>query len=142
MNGIPTLVVLDAAGKLITADGREAVDDDPLGAKFPWVPPSLQESLGDAFVNAKGETVTFESLVKSGNHVALYFSAHWCGPCRGFTPNLVKTYEAIRAAKAADPARAGLDIIFVSSDRDEASFKCVRGGRIKEWILREGLLSP
>ena len=25
--------------------------------------------------------------------VAFYFSAHWCPPCRGFTPVLKKFYE-------------------------------------------------
>ena len=70
--------MLDREGKLITADGREAVDDDPEGAKFPWVPPTLAEALGDAFVNAKGETVTLDSIAKSGNHVGAH-AGRWAG---------------------------------------------------------------
>ena len=50
--------------------------------------------------------------------VALYFSAHWCGPCRGFTPMLIEFYNVL---KEACPTH-GLEIVFVSSDRDEASF--------------------
>ena len=29
--------------------------------------------------------------------VGLYFSAHWCPPCRGFTPKLAEAYKAITA---------------------------------------------
>jgi thiol-disulfide isomerase/thioredoxin len=47
---------------------------------------------------------------------ALYFSAHWCPPCRGFTPKLAEWYSKDLKAK-------GLEVIFVSSDRDEDSFK-------------------
>jgi len=46
--------------------------------------------------------------------VALYFSAHWCPPCRQFTPMLA-------AAFASAPSE--LAVIFISSDRDEASFQ-------------------
>ncbi len=40
-----------------------------------------------------------------------------CGPCRAFTPQLVKTYETIR------DAGKSFQIIFVSSDRDDESMK-------------------
>merc|ERR1719326_2461834 len=43
----------------------------------------------------------------AGKVLGIYFSAHWCPPCRGFTPKLVENFE----------------IIFASSDRDEAAFK-------------------
>lgn len=50
--------------------------------------------------------------------VALYFSAQWCGPCRGFTPFLIEFYNYL---KEVAPTH-GLEIVFVSSDRDEPSF--------------------
>ena len=40
-----------------------------------------------------------------------------CGPCRSFTPQLIKTYQKIVADKK------NFEIIFCSSDRDEESFK-------------------
>ena len=43
--------------------------------------------------------------------IGLYFSAHWCAPCRKFTPQLVQFYN--RAA-AQHPE---FEIIFVSADR-------------------------
>ena len=44
-------------------------------------------------------------------YVALYYSAHWCGPCRKFTPQLVEYYNRVAAA------HPEFEIIFVSSDR-------------------------
>jgi nucleoredoxin len=45
--------------------------------------------------------------------IALYFSAHWCGPCRKFTPDLVSYYNRVA------PQHPEFDIIFVSSDRSQ-----------------------
>ena len=43
--------------------------------------------------------------------VALYYSAHWCGPCRKFTPQLVDFYNRVA------PGHPEFEIIFVSADR-------------------------
>ena len=43
--------------------------------------------------------------------VALYYSAHWCGPCRKFTPQLVEYYNRVREA------HPEFELIFVSADR-------------------------
>uniref|UniRef100_A0AC34QPS1 Thioredoxin domain-containing protein n=1 Tax=Panagrolaimus sp. JU765 TaxID=591449 RepID=A0AC34QPS1_9BILA len=45
--------------------------------------------------------------------VALYFSAHWCGPCRNFTPILKDFYDELAGTKE-------LEIVFVSFDRTAA----------------------
>ena len=52
--------------------------------------------------------------------VGLYFSASWCGPCRGFTPLLIEFYNHLKEEVA---ATHGLEIVFVSSDRDEGQFQ-------------------
>merc|ERR1711941_157035 len=51
----------------------------------------------------------------SGKAIGLYFSAHWCPPCRGFTPKLAEFYN--------NGLKEKMEIIFVSSDRDENQFK-------------------
>jgi len=43
--------------------------------------------------------------------IALYFSAHWCGPCRKFTPQLVEFYNRVA------PQHPEFEIVFVSNDR-------------------------
>merc|ERR1712054_322400 len=50
VQGIPTLVILDSDGNVITTDGRSAVTEDPTGENFPWVPPTFADSIGDTFV--------------------------------------------------------------------------------------------
>lgn len=51
-----------------------------------------------------------------GKSILLYFSAHWCPPCRGFTPKLIEVYHKIKSKHDA------FEIIFISSDRDQTSF--------------------
>jgi len=118
VSGIPTFVVLDGAtGETITVDGRENVSEDPTGKQLPWKPPTFWEALGTDFLKGvDGETVDVEELQGEGKVIGLYFSAHWCPPCRKFTPELVAAYTEHLKAK-------GLEIIFVSSDKDASSFK-------------------
>merc|ERR1712216_118691 len=76
----------------------------------------LMELLGDKLLAGSGEMVSSADAVEGKGAVAIYFSAHWCPPCRGFTPKLAEWYLSSLKAK-------GLEVIFVSSDRDEAAFK-------------------
>ena len=108
--------MVDENGNTITTDGRKAISSDPTGVDFPWKPPTLEEALGDEFIKNDGTVVTRASL--AGKKLALYFSAHWCGPCRGFTPELVKMYNSMKAS-----GRDDFEFIFCSSDRDENAFK-------------------
>ena len=75
------------------------------------------DAIGDA---AKGNLIHFQNgnLVPLDNSdltqkkiYGLYFSAHWCGPCRKFTPKLVEYYNKIAAE------HPEFEIIFVSSDK-------------------------
>lgn len=51
----------------------------------------------------------------SPKYTALYFSAHWCPPCRMFTPKLVEWYNSFKAK------HPDFELVFVSSDQDEAA---------------------
>eukprot|EP00616_Rhizochromulina_sp_CCMP1243_P009393 CAMPEP_0118973736 /NCGR_PEP_ID=MMETSP1173-20130426/10841_1 /TAXON_ID=1034831 /ORGANISM="Rhizochromulina marina cf, Strain CCMP1243" /LENGTH=419 /DNA_ID=CAMNT_0006923429 /DNA_START=43 /DNA_END=1302 /DNA_ORIENTATION=+ len=114
VSGIPTLVLLNEDGSLISKDGRSVVSEDPKGAQFPWLPKPVDELIGDTLVGKDGP-VNFADL--KGKTIGLYFSAHWCGPCRQFTPTLADTYRTMK-----DAGNGDFEIIFVSSDRDEGSF--------------------
>jgi len=116
VQGIPTFVILDQDGAVVTTDARSSVSEDPTGENFPWKPKTVEEILSDVTVkNKDGKTFPFSSL-KGESVVGLYFSAHWCPPCKMFTPELVKKYEAIKAAGKL------FEIVFVSSDRSDEAF--------------------
>lgn len=110
VQGIPSFVILDADGKVITKDGREAISKDPTGEKFPWVPPTAAEK-AKIVLDTLGADLVQKT---SGKFIGLYFSAHWCPPCRGFTPKLAEMYKSGLKDK--------MEIIFLSSDKDEKSF--------------------
>ena len=49
--------------------------------------------------------------------IALYFSAHWCAPCRKFTPQLVDFYNRVA------PQHPEFELIFVSDDKSQFAFE-------------------
>mmetsp|Transcript_18760 Transcript_18760/g.41735 ORF Transcript_18760/g.41735 Transcript_18760/m.41735 type:complete len:1089 (-) Transcript_18760:816-4082(-) len=64
-------------------------------------------------------SVDTEVALHNSRLVALYFSAHWCGPCRSFTPMLAEFFTHLKEEIL--PTH-GLEIVFVSSDRDPNGF--------------------
>jgi len=118
VQGIPTFVVLDGeTGTTITTDGRASVLQDPTGEEFPWKPKPFAELFGESFLKSAASDEKVGREATEGKVVGIYFSAHWCPPCRGFTPKLVDWYKKVQAQ--GHP----FEIIFASSDRDEAAFK-------------------
>jgi nucleoredoxin len=84
-------------------------------------PPTSNGETSSALVDLlRGDLVSWRngSLVRFDDEplgrkklIALYFSAHWCGPCRKFTPKLVEFYNQVT------PQHPEFEIVFVSSDR-------------------------
>jgi len=115
VQGIPTLVILDSNAELVTTKGRSFIGCD---ASFPFQVPTVSGSLGDTLLKkVDGKVVEVKTKdALSGKNLALYFSAHWCPPCRGFTPQLAELYKALKSRKD------DFEFVFVSSDRDQAAF--------------------
>jgi len=132
INGIPALVLIDEEGSLITKNGREAIMTVPFDKLREFEAGKIAadekaahdlEELKHSFnpsVYFGGNVIDKEGNVLStsafeGKTIGLYFSAHWCGPCRQFTPLLTTKYEELISSGKS------FEIIFISSDRDEES---------------------
>ena len=97
-------------------------------AQLPSTPPAKAASAKAAPQKSKmAKAVEGKLVVPSGNRLvefnsdtatapdyyAFYYSAHWCPPCRKFTPKLVDFYNRNHRADS------NFESIFVSSDRSE-----------------------
>jgi len=71
---------------------------------------ALAQILPEQILDSRGQKVSRDIL--AGKIIGFYFSAHWCPPCRTFTPKLVK----FRNENSKD-----FEVVFVSSDRSPAA---------------------
>ncbi|CAB1347941.1 unnamed protein product [Coregonus sp. 'balchen'] len=84
VTSIPSLVFVDAAtGKVVCRNGLLVVRDDPKGLEFPWGPKPFAEVVAGPLLRNNRQTTDISSL--EGHYVGVYFSAHWCPPCRSLT---------------------------------------------------------
>src|SRR5712691_6743824 len=58
-----------------------------------------------------------DAALASKKLIAFYFSAHWCGPCRKFTPQLVDYYNRVAAQ------HPEFEIVFYSFDKSPFAFE-------------------
>ena len=72
--------------------------------------PELTKLLPEKLIDSSGKEVSRDEL--AGKTVGFYFSAHWCPPCKAFTPSLVKFRDA---------NKEDFEVVFVSSDRSPAA---------------------
>ncbi len=85
---------------------------EPAVEKTPATPTSSNWNtfFPDGLINSAGEKV--ELSVLDNKIVGLYFSAHWCPPCRAFSPKLVEFRN-----KNKDQ----FEVVFISSDKNESA---------------------
>ena len=76
----------------------------------------MQSLLGETLVTRNGSRVPTAAALAGSKYVAVYCSAHWCPPCRQFTPLLGEFFQA-------HAATLKVAVVFATSDRDEKSFK-------------------
>lgn len=115
-DGIPHLVVVDGESfEVVTEDGTAGLRENE--DNFPWKPKTLSEVWPDKVLASKGSPEKFlDSDSLKDKYLMLYASAHWCPPCRYFTPKLSEAYTKMKAE------RDDFELVFVSSDRDENAF--------------------
>ncbi|KAG8383174.1 hypothetical protein BUALT_Bualt05G0157200 [Buddleja alternifolia] len=133
LSSLPTLVVIGPDGKTLHSNVAEAIEEHGTKA-YPFTPEKFKEL--EELEKAKREAQTLESILVSkdcdfvigkdgikvpvsdlvGKNILLYFSAHWCPPCRAFLPKLTQSYHEIKENGNS------LEVIFISSDRDQSSF--------------------
>ncbi|KAH9627195.1 hypothetical protein KSS87_020741 [Heliosperma pusillum] len=134
ISAIPTLVIIGPDGKTLQSNATAAIEyhgvhaypfSNERFAELAHIEKAAQEAQTlesllvsgkqDFVINRSGEKVPISQLV--GKNILLYFSAHWCPPCRTFLPKLIEAYQQI---KAKDDA---FEIIFISSDKHYNSFE-------------------
>lgn len=76
----------------------------------------LSSILGTLTLLRAGSEVPVSTLVNKT--IVLYFSAHWCPPCRRFTPFLVQLYLALKQTRGEE-----MEFVFMSADNDESAFE-------------------
>lgn len=103
----------------------------PAGGDSPFSPPSdivvalgLSDGIkrlfsdledGTLLQNPNRKPIQVADALGGKEFVLLYASAHWCGPCRQFTPMLVNWYRSLRTKN--------VEVVFLSADRDENGFR-------------------
>ncbi|MCP4836254.1 MAG: redoxin family protein [Phycisphaera sp.] len=70
----------------------------------------LAKMLGSTLIDSKGKEFETAKVLEGRKNVLVYFTASWCGPCKRFTPELVKFADQNKDAK-------DFVIIMVGSDR-------------------------
>mmetsp|Transcript_40705 Transcript_40705/g.85516 ORF Transcript_40705/g.85516 Transcript_40705/m.85516 type:complete len:164 (-) Transcript_40705:394-885(-) len=88
----------------------------------------LEELVGPTLVNNKGEEVKSSEALQGKKYVMLYFSAHWCPPCRKFTPLLAEAYNAHKSyiAQNYDIDAEAIEVIFISLDSVQSEYDSYR----------------
>ena len=84
-------------------------------ADFDW-----KTRFPEGLIDANGKAVDLATL--KNKTVAVYCSAHWCPPCRVFTPQLVKFANANKTKLA---------VVFISSDKGaDEMFAYMKGSKM------------
>ncbi len=70
----------------------------------------ILKNVAGKLVDSSGAEVTVD--LAAPKYLLVYFSAHWCPPCRAFTPRLVEFYNKNKEDQ-------NFELVFVSRDKDE-----------------------
>ena len=85
----------------------------PLHANF------FSTTFGRQLIGSRRRKLPTSRALRNSRLVGLYFASQWVDDCRNFTPLLAETYQHLKQVRPAH----GLEIVFVSTDRDPGSFE-------------------
>ncbi len=85
----------------------------------PVLKASVDGQIGSDLVKLDGDQLVAlgANALEKKKLVAFYYSAHWCPPCRAFTPELSAFYKEV------SPKHPEFELVFVSSDQDADAMK-------------------
>jgi nucleoredoxin len=90
--------------------------------------PQIQDLFQGPLLDSNGKEV--DKSVLAGKTIGIYFSAHWCPPCRGFTPKLVEFR---------DSNKKDFEVVFVSSDKNpKAQMEYMKGSNMQWYTMPHG----
>jgi len=129
VSGIPSLVVLKGNGTLVTKGGRADVSQHGKDAIEAWGKTVVDLLKGQTFIKVDDTKIAADDVIASKKFIGFYFSAHWCPPCRMFTPKLKEWY--------AEAKEKGVEIVFVSADKDAQAMKDYMKEAHGDWLAVE-----
>jgi nucleoredoxin len=88
---------------------------------YNFVKGDLVRSRNGSLVHIDDEFLAHKKLI------AFYFSAHWCAPCRKFTPELVEYYNRVSAQ------HPEFEIILFSADKSASAMEAYMGETNMPW---------
>lgn len=97
--------------KLARERATAGVQASSASAIYDFVKGDLVRPQNGNLVHADDEALAHKKLI------AFYFSAHWCGPCRKFTPQLVEYYNRVA------PQHPEFEIILFSFDKSATAME-------------------
>jgi len=84
---------------------------------------------GQQLLKKTGEVVNANEALKDKKIICYYFSAHWCPPCRNFTPILADFYNEL-TKDSEEP----LEVIFVSGDNSPEELMAYMNDLHGDWL--------
>jgi len=71
-------------------------------------------------VTKRGKEKISRTELANADCIGVYFSGHWCGFCRDFTPKLAAAYNKLKRQQ--QPGK-NFEVVFFSADKDESAFQ-------------------
>lgn len=82
---------------------------------------SIPSTPSSTALSSSSSLIKTSSVLSGIKCIGLYFSAHWCGPCRQFTPQLQQLYQHYRIQQQQQQHKL-FEIIFCSADDSKEEY--------------------